>query len=77
MEDWVAAEGLHFKNARWETALRGALVRRRGGHMEVAVPFSPQHPFPLPELMCFARLEKFGAENRIIYVFDAQKTPIF
>lgn len=77
MENWTRGEALHFKNARWETALCGALVRRRGGRLELAVPFSPRQPFPLPELMCFARMERIGTENRIIYAFDEQKTPIF
>lgn len=77
MENWTTGEMPHFKNARWETALRDALVRRLGARLEIAVPFSSQRPFPLPELMCFARLGDFGTEKRIIYAFDAQKTPIF
>ena len=75
--EWTRGETLRFKNARWETALRGALVRRSEGRLELAVPYSPQRPFPLPELMCFAKFAIIGGENRIIYAFDEQKTPIF
>jgi len=75
--EWTRCEALRFKNARWETALRDALFRRCGARLELALPYSPQRPFPLPELMCFARLAEIGGEKRIIYAFDAQKTPIF
>lgn len=75
--NWTKGTEVRFKNARWETALRGALFCREGERLLFALPFSPQHPFPLPELMCFARLDEVCGENRIIYAFDERKTPIF
>ena len=77
MDKWVRGESLHFKSARWERAAKSALVRASPERLELAFPFSPERPFPLPELMCFARLGSICGEDRIIYAFDAQKTPIF
>ncbi len=77
METWMGGETLRFKNARWETELRGALFRREGDRLLFALPYSPRKVFPLPELMCFARLEEIQGEKRIIYAFNKEKTPMF
>ena len=45
--------------------------------LELALPYSPARPWPLPELFCFARVESIGGELHIIYAFDRRKAPIF
>ena len=45
--------------------------------LELALPYSPARPWPLPELFCFARVEEIGGEPHIIYAFDRRKAPIF
>ena len=77
MEKWTKGETLRFKNARWETAFRAALLRRDGARLELSLPYSPQKPFPLSELMCFARWERIEGQERIIYAFGEDQTPIF
>ena len=58
---------------------RGAPVRfpSARGRLELALPYSPVKPWPLPELFCFARVEEIGGELHIIYAFDRRKAPIF
>lgn len=51
--------------------------RENGGRLELALPYSPARPWPLPELFCFARVEEIGGEPHIIYAFDRRKAPIF
>ena len=55
----------------------GAPVRFPSARWELALPYSPARPWPLPELFCFARVEEIGGEPHIIYAFDRRKAPIF
>ena len=77
MEQWSVCTAERFKNVRWELALRGALVSRGEGRVRFALPYRADLPFPLPELMCFAKWERIFGSDRIIYTFDAEKNPIF
>lgn len=77
MEHWSVCTGEHFKNVRWELALRGALVRREGERLCFALPYHPDRPFPLTELMCFAQLIRISGQEHIMYAFNAKKEPIF
>ena len=74
---WRRGAPLRFPNARWELAFSCALRRENGGRLELALPYSPARPWPLPELFCFARVEQIGAQPYIIYAFDEKKAPIF
>ena len=68
---------MRFPSARWELTFSRALRRENGGRLELALPYSPARPWPLPELFCFARVEEIGGEPHIIYAFDRRKAPIF
>lgn len=70
-------EALHFPSARWELTFSRALRRETDARTELALPYSPARPWPLPELFCFARLERIGAQRYIIYAFDRAKAPTF
>ena len=74
---WRRDAPVRFPSARWELTFSRALRRENGGRLEFALPYSPARPWPLPELFCFARLERIGGELHIIYAFDRRKAPIF
>ena len=69
---WRRGAPVRFPSARWELTFSRALRR-----LELALPYSPARPWPLPELFCFARVEEIGGEPHIIYAFDRRKAPIF
>ena len=77
MEHWSVCTEVHFKNARWELAVRGALTEVRDGKRLFALPYSVSGPFPLPELMCFARLISLNGRKHIMYAFDEEQRPTF
>jgi len=67
-----------LQNARLDRALAAipeARMRRSGGGWELALPYAPERPFPLPELFCFARVDASG--GRVLYRFDEKNHPIF
>ena len=74
---WRRGAPVRFPSVRWELTFSRALRRERGGRLELALPYSPAQPWPLPELFCFARLESIGGEFYIIYAFDRKEDPIF
>ena len=80
---WRRGAPVRFPSARWELTFSRALRRENGGRLELALPYSPVKPWPLPELFCFAfilnptRVEEIGGEPHIIYAFDRRKAPIF
>ena len=74
---WRRGAPVRFPSARWELTFSRALRRENGGRLELALPYSPARPWPLPELFCFARVEQIGAQPYIIYAFDEKKAPIF
>ena len=74
---WRRGAPVRFPSARWERPFSRALRRENGGRVELALPYSPARPWPLPELFCFARVEEIGGEPHIIYAFDRRKAPIF
>lgn len=59
---WRRGAPVRFPSARWELTFSRALRRENGGRLELALPYSPVRPWPLPELFCFARVEEI-AEN--------------
>ena len=58
---WRRGAPVRFPSARWELTFSRALRRENGGRLELALPYSPARPWPLPELFCFARVEEIGA----------------
>lgn len=74
---WRRGASVRFPNARWELAFSRALHRESGGRLELALPYSPARPWPLPELFCFARVEEIGGAPHVVYAFDDRKRPIF
>ena len=74
---WRRGAPVRFPSARWELTFSRALRRENGGRLELALPYSPARPWPLPELFCFARVEEIGGELHILYAFDRRKAPIF
>ena len=77
MTGWHRGEGLRFPIGRWELMLSGALMRQMGARREFALAYDGTVPFPLTELFCFARWERIGGRQYIIYAFDEKNTPIF
>ena len=43
----------------------------------VALPFSPEQPFPLPTLFCFARVECRDGKWWAVFAFDERGWPVF
>ena len=74
---WRHRSPVRYPRARCELTFSRALRRENGGRLELALPYSPARPWPLPELFCFARVEEIGGEPHIIYAFDRRKAPIF
>ena len=74
---WRHGAPVRFPSAHWELTFSRALRRENGGRLELALPYSPVKPWPLPELFCFARVEEIGGELHIIYAVDRRKAPIF
>lgn len=56
---------------------RGVLTRREGGCRYVALPYDKEKCFPLTTLFCFARIQRIGGNEYVIYAFDAQEAPVF
>lgn len=78
MEVWHSGgDAPRLASARWDLTLTRALRRETDTRTEFAVAYSPARPWPLPELFCFARYERLGAECYIIYAFDRNGDPIF
>ena len=52
-------------------SVRGALTRQRDGLRELAVPWSPEAPFPLAPLFCLGRLlERDGRDYLLFFIRD-------
>lgn len=58
----------------WRT--EGGLCRRRGGVWQLALPYSPDQPFPLPELVCLAKICTVEGQERAVFFFDDAMTPL-
>lgn len=71
-EGWVSAPPERF--APWPT--EHGLCRRRGGVWELALPYRPDRPFPLPELVCLARICTVAGEERAVFCFDDDRMPV-
>ncbi len=63
--------------SRQAAGLSGALWRREGGLRLLAIPWSPDHPFPLPALFCFARTQVIRGSACVVYRFDEEERPVF
>ena len=71
MEDWrPLPRGSFFRSARLDCALSllsGAMMREEKSGKLLALPYSENAPFPLPELFCLARIEMVGGRKCVIY----------
>lgn len=56
--------------------LRGCLLRRTEHGFLLAVPFSPQAPFPLLPVFCFARAEQLGGGRYVCFRFQEGGVPV-
>ena len=74
---WRRGAPVRCPSARWERTLSRALRRENGGRLELALPYSPARPWPLPELFCFARVEEIGGELHMLYACDRRMATIF
>ena len=45
---WRRGAPVRFPSARWELTFSRALRRENGGRLELALPYSPVKPWPLP-----------------------------
>ena len=79
--DWQRITPPHFfAEARLErerAACSGALFRREGKRRFLALPYSPDAPFPIPELFCLARMRTVHGRCCAVYCVDAAGNPIF
>lgn len=57
--------------------VRGVLTRTEGGCRYVAMPYDKEKCFPLTTLFCFARIQRIGGHEYVVYAFDAQESPVF
>ena len=80
MEDWKALpRGSFFRSARLDCALSllpDAMVREVECGKLLALPYSENAPFPLPELFCLARIETVGGRKCVVYRVDEKNSPI-
>lgn len=80
MEDWKALpRGSFFRSARLDCALSllpSAMVREVEHGRLLALPYSENAPFPLPELFCLARIETVGGRRCVVYRMDEKNSPI-
>lgn len=80
MEDWrPLPRGSFFRSARLDCALSllsGAMMREEKSGKLLALPYSENAPFPLPELFCLARIEMVGGRKCVIYRVDEKNLPI-
>ena len=69
---WRRVEGESFCGWRAEDGL----WRRCGRLRQLALPFPPDGPFPLPELFCLARICIVAGEQRAVFAFDEADRPV-
>ena len=69
---WIPVQPEHFPG--WPTA--GGLCRRRRGVWQLALPFEPDGPFPLPQLFCFAVVCRVDGTQRAVFCFDDRAQPV-
>lgn len=55
---------------------QGVLTKKKGDWRLLALPFSPEKPFPLVSLFCFAHLRKLREGTYIVYAFDGEEWPL-
>ena len=55
---------------------QGVLTRMQGGCRLLALPFSPQLPFPLVSLFCFARIRKIREGTYAVFAFNGEEWPV-
>lgn len=55
----------------------GALFRRAGGRLLLALPYSSEKPFPLVSLFCFAQIRTIRGEAYAVYAFGPDGEPVF
>ena len=58
----------------WDTT--GGLVCRRGQTVELALPFDPTAPFPLPTLFCLARIRRLHGREWAVFCFTDTGEPL-
>ena len=71
-EEWRGVGGSTF--CGWPA--RGGVWRKRGELRQLALPFPPDGPFPLPELFCLARICSVAGEQRAVFCFDGSGRPV-
>ena len=80
MEDWrPLPRGSFFRSARLDCALSllsGAMMREEKSGKLLALPYSENAPFPLPELFCLARIGTVGGRECAVYRVDEKNSPI-
>lgn len=57
--------------------VRGALTRKEGKRLFLAMPYDKEKCFPLPALFCFARICRIGGNRYAVYAFDGEEQPCF
>ena len=72
-EIWTEAAAEHFPG--WPT--EGGLCRRQGKLWQLALPFEPDGPFPLPTLFCLACVRQIDGRQWAVFCFDRDGHPIF
>lgn len=57
--------------------IQGVLTRKEDGVRYMALPYSPQHPFLLVSLFCFARIRWILGQRYAVFCFDRDENPVF
>ena len=54
----------------------GALWRREGETLLLALPYAPRRPMPLTGMFCFARPCRIRGERYLVWTFDSRERPV-
>lgn len=58
------------------TGAEGALIKKAGKGCFLALPYSPERPFPLTPLFCFCRICRIEQREYAVFCFDDAEWPV-
>lgn len=77
--DWTPLEDAMFHSPGLRRQLQGtegALWRREGETLLLALPYAPRRPMPLTGMFCFARPCRIRGERYLVWTFDSRERPV-
>jgi len=76
-ENWQHADETFFHLNRFvQTVWEGAMWRREGERLLLAIPWDTGQPFPLVSLFCFARIVPVCGRCCAVFCFDQKDMPV-